>query len=34
MTYQGIEPRTPFEQIPEDWKCPICGAPKKKFRKR
>lgn len=28
----GIEPGTPFEDIPEDWLCPICGAGKADFR--
>ncbi|MET0187369.1 rubredoxin [Pseudonocardia sediminis] len=28
----GIEPGTPFEEIPEDWMCPICGATKSDFR--
>ncbi|MDZ8024444.1 MAG: rubrerythrin family protein [Nostoc sp. DedQUE11] len=28
----GIAPGTPFEEIPEDWKCPICGASKKTFK--
>lgn len=23
----------PFENLPEDWTCPICGAPKSKFEK-
>lgn len=27
----GIAPGTPFEEIPEDWHCPICGASKQKF---
>lgn len=27
----GIAPGTPFEEIPEDWHCPICGASKKTF---
>ena len=27
----GIAPGTPFEEIPEDWHCPICGASKKSF---
>jgi rubredoxin len=27
----GIEPGTPFEEIPEDWVCPICGAEKSQF---
>ena len=29
----GIEPGTPFEQIPDDWVCPVCGASKKDFEK-
>ena len=28
----GIAPGTPFEEIPDDWKCPICGASKKTFQ--
>ena len=27
----GIVPGTPFEEVPEDWCCPICGATKKMF---
>ena len=27
----GIEPGTPFESIPDDWFCPVCGARKKDF---
>ncbi len=27
----GIAPGTPFEALPEDWSCPICGASKKTF---
>lgn len=27
----GIQPGTAFEDIPDDWKCPICGAEKKLF---
>jgi rubrerythrin len=27
----GIAPGTPFEAIPDDWCCPICGAAKKMF---
>ncbi len=23
---------TSFEELPEDWKCPICGAGKKMFK--
>ena len=29
----GIEPGTPFEELPEDWLCPICGASKEEFEK-
>lgn len=28
---QGIKPRTPFEDLPEDWVCPICGVGKDQF---
>ena len=27
----GIAPGTPFEAIPADWQCPICGARKASF---
>jgi len=27
----GIEPGTAFEDIPEDWVCPVCGASKDQF---
>ncbi|MBD2043590.1 rubredoxin [Microcoleus sp. FACHB-672] len=27
----GIAPGTPFEDIPEDWVCPTCGASKADF---
>jgi rubredoxin len=29
---QNISPGTPFEDIPESWACPICGAEKSQFR--
>ena len=29
----GIDAGTPFEQIPDDWVCPLCGARKCFFRK-
>jgi rubredoxin len=29
----GIEPGTPFEDLPEDWVCPKCGAEKEYFEK-
>jgi rubredoxin len=28
---QGIEPGTPFEELPDTWACPVCGAPKSQF---
>ena len=27
----GIEAGTPFEQIPDAWECPVCGASKSDF---
>ncbi len=27
----GIEPGTAFEDIPDDWVCPACGASKSEF---
>jgi rubredoxin/flavin reductase (DIM6/NTAB) family NADH-FMN oxidoreductase RutF len=29
----GIKPGTRFEDIPEDWTCPVCGASKDQFKK-
>jgi len=29
----GVEPGTAFEDIPNDWVCPVCGAEKKAFEK-
>ncbi len=29
----GIEPGTPFEEIPDGWVCPVCGAAKEDFVK-
>jgi flavin reductase (DIM6/NTAB) family NADH-FMN oxidoreductase RutF/rubredoxin len=29
----GIEPGTKFEDLPDDWCCPICGADKSMFEK-
>jgi rubredoxin len=28
----GIEPGTAFEDIPDDWVCPQCGASKSDFK--
>ncbi len=30
----GIEPNTPFESLPEDYKCPVCRAGKGQFVKK
>jgi rubredoxin len=30
----GIEPGTPFERLPKDWVCPVCGVPKDQFVKK
>lgn len=27
----GINPGTAFEDLPDDWVCPACGAPKSMF---
>ncbi len=27
----GINPGTPFESLPDDWSCPVCGAGKDMF---
>ncbi len=27
----GVEPGTAFEDIPEDWVCPVCGVDKTLF---
>lgn len=29
----GIEAGTAFENLPEDWVCPLCGAGKEDFEK-
>lgn len=29
----GIAPGTPFESIPDDWLCPVCGVGKEDFVK-
>jgi len=28
-----VKPGTPFEELPDDWLCPQCGADKSAFRK-
>jgi rubredoxin len=27
----GVPPNTPFENLPADWVCPICGASQDQF---
>jgi rubredoxin len=27
----GIPPGTPFEDLPDEWVCPVCGASKSQF---
>lgn len=29
----GVEPGTSFEELPDDWVCPLCGASKDEFEK-
>jgi rubredoxin len=29
----GVAPGTPFEGLPDDWQCPVCGAFKEEFRR-
>lgn len=29
----GIAPGTKFEDLPEDWLCPLCGVPTSEFEK-
>jgi rubredoxin len=29
----GIVAGTPFEELPDDWSCPLCGAEKSQFEK-
>jgi rubredoxin len=29
----GVEPGTSFDELPPDWVCPECGAPKDQFEK-
>jgi rubredoxin len=28
----GVPPNTRFENLPDDWVCPVCGAAKDRFR--
>jgi rubredoxin len=29
---QNIPPQTAFSALPDDWKCPVCGAAKNLFK--
>lgn len=29
----GVAPGTAFENLPDDWGCPVCGADKIEFEK-
>ncbi len=31
---RNIPPNTPFEQLPDNWTCPVCGASKGRFVKK
>lgn len=28
-----IKPETPFEKLPKEWRCPVCGTTQDKFEK-
>ncbi len=28
----GVDPGTAFEDLPDDWLCPMCGAGKEMFK--
>lgn len=30
-TQAGIEPGIPFDELPDDWSCPVCGVSKDEF---
>lgn len=32
--YVYSDPYVPFEELPDNWTCPICGAPKSAFKRR
>jgi rubredoxin len=29
----GVAPGTKWDDVPDDWVCPVCGAPKEDFEK-
>jgi len=30
----GIDPGTPFDDLPDDWACPVCEVSKEEFAKQ
>ncbi len=30
----GIAPGTPFDNLPDDWECPLCGVAKEDFEQQ
>ena len=30
----GVKPHTEFDDLPDDWKCPVCGKEKDNFKLR
>lgn len=30
--YDDAKEKVPFEELPDDWKCPLCGAAKSDFK--
>jgi len=28
----GVEPSTPFSEVPDTWLCPVCGVGKDQFK--
>lgn len=32
-TEHGVNPGTSFENLPDEWTCPVCGAAKDQFDK-
>lgn len=31
--HNGVEPGTPWENVSEEWTCPLCGLHKESFEK-
>lgn len=30
---RGVEPGTPWDEVPPDWRCPVCNLPKSAFKR-